>query len=197
MNIKYNKIIEFDKDLNMLDNFVIKFTSVLNQLNIDYVLVSGYVAILFGRNRSSEDVDIFIEKIDVELFDKLWLELNKEFECLNTNESKDAYQEYLLTGHAIRFAKKGSFIPNMEIKFPKMELDSWTLENRKEVKINKQVLFISPLELQIPFKLFLGSEKDIEDAKFLYNLFKDKINNDLLRDFTQKLKIEQTFRTLL
>lgn len=33
-----------------------------------YVLISGYVSILFGRNRSSEDIDMIVEKLDYEKF---------------------------------------------------------------------------------------------------------------------------------
>lgn len=59
------------------------------------------------------------------------------------------------------------------------------------------VLFVSPLELQIPFKLFLGSEKDIEDAKHLYNLFKDNLDEKLLFEFIRKFKIEEVFNRYL
>ena len=58
-------------------------------------------------------------------------------------------------------------------------------------------MFISSLELQIPFKLYLGSEKDIEDAKYLYNLFKDKIDLILLKEFNQKFKIQDKFNKYL
>ena len=54
-------------------------------------------------------------------------------------------------------------------------------------------MFISQIELQIPFKLFLGSEKDIEDAKYLYSLLKDKLNMELLNEFNRKLKIVDLF----
>lgn len=36
--------------------------------NIKYVIVSGYVAILFGRSRISEDVDLLVEHISFEKF---------------------------------------------------------------------------------------------------------------------------------
>jgi len=99
MEISYSgSIIELKKELTNLDRFVIGFTSLLNKLNSKYVIVSGYVAILFGRNR-------------------------------------------------------------------------------REVTLNSHRLFISPLELQIAFKLYLGSEKDIEDARFLYSLFIDKLDS--------------------
>ncbi len=185
--------IKLEKELNALDKFTIDFVNVLDKIKVNYVLVSGYVSILFGRSRSSEDIDIILGKISHEQFQKLWNALKIDFECITTRDSKEAYHDYLITGHAIRFSKKGEFIPNMEIKFPKVELDAWTLKERKEVVLNEQALFISPLELQISFKLFLGSEKDIEDAKYLYELFKEKLNSNVLRQFNQKLKIEEVF----
>jgi len=58
---------------------------------------------------------------------------------------------------------------------------------------NKNLLFISRIEIQIPFKLFLGSEKDLEDARYLYEIFKDKIDTNLMREFNRKLNIEDLF----
>jgi hypothetical protein len=198
MNIKFSKNrIEFEKELNALDKFVIDFTSILNKLNIKYVIVSGYVSILFGRSRISEDIDLIVEKLDFDKFTELWENVCKEFECIIEKNPKDAYNEYLLTGHAIRFSKKARFIPNIEMKFPKIDLDFWVLEERKEVLLDDHKLFISPLELQIPFKLFLGSEKDIEDARYLYGIFKDNLDLKLLQEFNRKLKIEELFNRYL
>ena len=191
-----NKI-ELKKELNNLDKFVIDFISILNKLNIEYVLVSGYVSILFGRNRSSEDIDLFIEKINFDKFSELWDILNKQFECLNSKDIKDSYYNYLTENCAIRFSRKNEFIPNMEVKFPKNDLDIWTLKNKKEVILNNKKIFISPMELQIPFKIFLGSEKDIEDARYLYNIFKNKIDINLLKEFNRKLNIEDLFNKYL
>ncbi|MDP4012319.1 MAG: hypothetical protein Q8R00_01820 [Candidatus Nanoarchaeia archaeon] len=198
MDIKFsgNKI-EFKKEVNALDKFVIDFTRILNRLNIRYVIVSGYVSILFGRNRASEDIDLIIEKMNLEEFNKFWEEVTKEFECLNTENKEQAYNEYLMENVAIRFAKKGKSLPNMEVKFPKLDLDSLTLSERKEIKINEDIIFISPFEIQIPFKLFLGSEKDIEDARYLYKLFKEKIKIATLEEFVRKLKIEEEYNKYL
>jgi hypothetical protein len=198
MDLHYNgRIIRFEKELNALDEFTVDFTSVLNKHAIKYVLVSGYVSILFGRSRSSEDIDIIMEKIGFDEFRKLWEELSGSFKCLNTENVREAYEGYLLTHHAIRFSRKGKFIPNIEIKFPRIELEFWTLKQRKKVMLNKDKLFISPIELQISFKLYLGSGKDIEDAKYLYELFKDKIDLQLLQEFNRKLEIEGLFNKYL
>jgi len=85
MEIRYSdKEIIFEKNLNDLDRFTMNFTSILNKLKINYVIVSGYVSILFGRNRGSEDIDLIVDKIIFERFKELWQELKKEFECAIT-----------------------------------------------------------------------------------------------------------------
>lgn len=172
---KENKIL-FDRELSELDEFVIKFVNILNKNKINYVLVSGYIAILFGRSRETEDIDIILEKISFEKFENLWDAIEKEFECLNTSSSKEAYEKFLLNQTSIRFAYPGEFIPNMEIKFPKKEFERETLNNKTIVKSEKYSFNISNLEKQIAFKLFLGSEKDLEDARHLWNIFKENLN---------------------
>ncbi len=172
-----------------MDNFVLDFTDMLIRNDIKYVIVSGYVAILFGRNRMSEDVDFLIEPISFEKFQRFWSEMEKKHECLNTSNSYEAYNDYLGNHHAVRMARKGSFIPNIEIKFVKNDLDRYSLEHRKHVKLIEKSLYISPIELQIPYKLFLGSEKDIEDARFLFKLFKNELDARLLTTFLNKLRI--------
>jgi len=86
---KNNQIL-FDRELSELDEFVIKFVNILDKNKINYVLVSGYIAILFGRSRETEDIDIILEKISFEKFNFLWNEIQKEFECLNTSSPKEA-----------------------------------------------------------------------------------------------------------
>lgn len=198
MEFKYtkNKIVIKDKTISALDSLVIDFTSILNKY-VNYVIVSGYVAILFGRSRTSEDIDIIVEKIDFNKFNKIWIEVSKKFECISTKDVKVAHKEYLSSGISIRFSRKNNFIPNVEFKFPKVELDDWTLKERKKVILNDHQLFVSPLELQIPFKLFLGSEKDIEDAKHIYRVFQDKIDYALLQEFNRKFKTNDLFNRYL
>jgi hypothetical protein len=191
------KKIEFKKEQNRLDRFVIDFTLLLNRLQIRYVIVSGYVAILFGRSRTSEDVDIIVEKFDFKTFIKVWNTISDGFYCINTNDAKEAYENYLSAGISLRFAKKNTFIPNIEFKFPKLELDTWTVKERKKVIINSHYFYIAPLELQISFKLLLGSEKDIEDAKHLYKLFEETLDMSLLKEFNRKLKTQSLFQRYL
>lgn len=198
MKLEYSsKKISFKKELNELDKFTIEFCSILDELKIKYVLISGYVSILFGRNRASEDVDLFMEKIDFSKFKQLWEKLSNSFECITTSNIEDSYNTYISKGIAIRFAKKEQYIPNMEVKFPKTTLDNHVISNRIEVSINKEKLYISPLELQIIFKLFLGkggNEKDLEDARYLFVLFKEHLDKNVLEETFRKLNIPKEFK---
>jgi hypothetical protein len=73
-------------------------------------------------------------------------------------------------------------------------LDRWTLQERKTVVVDGHHLYISPLELQISFKLYLGTEKDIEDAKYLFKVFQGNLDLALLEEFNRKLKTEELFQ---
>jgi hypothetical protein len=190
--------IVLNKELNDLDKLVIDFVSVLDKSNVNYVLVSGYVAILFGRSRSSEDIDVIVERMPEGRFLALSEEVAKSFDCIITTDAKNAYDNYLTKRASIRFARKGEFVPNMEFMFPKaQDLDNWVLNNRLEVILNGISLKISPIELQIPYKLFLSSSKDIEDARHLYLIFKDKLDNSLFSQFLIKLDKEGRFNKYL
>ncbi len=196
LDISSNKI-TLDKDLNELDNLVIEFTRILDRNRINYVLVSGYVSILFGRSRSSEDIDLIARRVSKEKFFTLWKALSRSFECITTGNPTNAYENYLMERSVVRFSKKELFIPNMEFKFPKTDLDDWAVKNAKKVILNGNLIRISPIELQIPYKLFLGSEKDIEDARYLYKIFGETMDKDLFEYFLKNLDKEDRFNEYL
>ena len=185
-----NNTIKLDKELNELDKFVIKFIKVLEK-HSDYVIISGYVSILFGRSRATEDIDIFIEELDKEVFNKLYKELKKaNFWCLNTEDEKEIY-DYLKNNLGVRFAKSKETIPNMEVKFALKKSQKESFKDRIKVIIGKEDLKISSLERQIAFKKYcLKSDKDMEDARHLEKLFKDKLSYDKIRKYKKLIENE-------
>lgn len=192
-----NKII-FNRELSVLDKLVLKFVKVLDKQKIDYVIISGYVAILFGRSRNTEDIDMFVEEMPFEKFQKLWAAVEKEgFECIITSNPVEAYNDYLKTELAIRFALKGQMKPNFELKFPKTKYNKYSLSHKIEVLLYKQKLITSELELQIAFKLKLGSEKDFEDARHLYKVFKEHLDMGLLKNQIRELGVEKEAELIL
>jgi len=69
MEFSEGKIV-FDKDLSDLDKFVVEFVDILNSTKIKYVIVSGYISILFGRSRATEHIDLFVDTLSEERFNE-------------------------------------------------------------------------------------------------------------------------------
>ena len=180
--------IKLDKVKTELDVFLMDFIKILDK-HTKYVIISGYVSILFGRTRGTEDIDVIIEKMERERFGKLYEELkSKGFYCLNADKLDDIHEQ-LSEKTAVRFAKKGQVIPNIEVKFAKTLLDNETLKENLKVIMPFGTLAVSQIEQQIAFKRYaLKSEKDIEDAEHLEMIFKDHIDKEKLSRYRKAVR---------
>lgn len=174
--------IKLDKEINELDKFAFDFCKIVSK-HAKYVVISGYVAILFGRSRGTEDVDIFIEKLDKEKFEKLFYDLSQNgYECITA--SKEQAYENLSEKIPIRFAKKKQFIPNIELKFAEKLHDMQSLRDNLRVVTSYGEIRVSYIEPQIAFKeQCLGTEKDLEDAMHLRKIFKDEIDEHKIQSY--------------
>jgi len=152
------------------------------------VIVSGYIAIVFGRSRNTENVDIIIEKPSQTTFNVLWKDIMKRYECVNTSDPNEAYMEYLSQGCGIRFSQKGTIIPNIEFKCVHGDDDDICITQARLLVLNSNPLRISPLEMQIAYKMYLGSDKDFEDAKFLFDLLNEHLDKAKLNSFLAAFK---------
>lgn len=170
------RTIKLDKILNDLDRFVLKFIKILEK-HTDYIIVSGYVSILFGRSRATEDIDIFIKELSKAQFDALYNYLkDSRYWCLNA-ESTDEIYSYLQEGLSIRFADEGETVPNFEIKFARKKSALMAFADALTVLIGEGKVKLSSLERQIAYKrYYLKSDKDLEDAAYIEKLFKEHIN---------------------
>ncbi|MFH1400262.1 MAG: hypothetical protein ABIH41_01970 [Nanoarchaeota archaeon] len=181
MRVERNHVY-MDKVLNKLDLFVCDFIDILEK-HTKYVIVSGYVSILFGRSRSSEDVDILVEPLDESAFARLHSALLERFHALNSDDRHELFA-LLSSRHAIRYAYKDKVIPNMEVKFMRSPIDKATMDAPILVHLNEKILFVGPLELQILFKeLVLKSDKDLEDALHLREVFKDSLSEESFKKY--------------
>ena len=193
MNIQHtpNGIRLTNKNLSELDIFVLDFLSVLKAYT-NYVIVSGYVTILFGRARGTEDIDIIIEKMDRGMFERFFNDLTeRNYWFLNSDDQNDLFN-MLNENLAVRIAKIDEIIPNIELKFVKDYFDNFSLKNSLKVMIGDHEMKISPIELQIPYKLYLSGDKDIEDAIYLYEIFKETIDRKTLKNFLKEFDVDAT-----
>ena len=63
------------------------------------------------------------------------------------------------------------------------------LTHSLDVTVNERHIPISPLEQQIAYKLFMASEKDIEDARFLFKLFQENLEMGKLSSYLASLEV--------
>ncbi len=192
--MKYDKDkreIVLGKELNKIDRFTFDFVKVVEKY-VDYVIISGYVSILLGRARATEDVDIFIKRISKEKFIEMHNDLiENDFWCLNSNNVNTIFN-YIDEGVAIRFARGKIPLPNIEVKFPKDELDKNVFNDFLVVKIPVGEMNISSLERHIAFKkYFLGDDKDNEDALHVEELFREDIDYEKVKKLRELIKIRQ------
>ncbi|NCN38904.1 MAG: hypothetical protein COY38_02880 [Candidatus Aenigmarchaeota archaeon CG_4_10_14_0_8_um_filter_37_24] len=188
LEVKNKTITLNGKVVNNLDRFVLDLVKILEKYT-DYVIVSGYVAIFFGRSRATEDIDIIIKKSDMKSF--LEEVTANGYWIINTPDIDHAI-ELLDDNERIRISKDGQMVPNVEIKYPEDESDSFSLKNKIKINFDGNYLFFSPLEIQIAYKLKLGqggNQKDIEDAVHLFKVFKGKIDTKKLKDFIEDLSV--------
>ena len=182
-----NKTILLERELSDLDKLVLKFSSILEK-HTSYIIISGYAAILFGRTRTTEDVDIFIPKITKEQFSSLYEELREQgFWAINGDTVETLFSLLSQERTAVRFAEKGKVFPNFEVKFVKDALDEFALREKIKVITNGGNLFTSLIDLQIAYKKFvLKSQKDLEDARHLQNWF--SISDENINKYKHLLK---------
>ena len=181
-------VLEMEHDKSKLDCFVEDFVKILEKYG-DYIIVSGYVAIALGRSRGTEDIDIIVQPIEKIKYSELHNELIQAgFECLQSHDPNEVHS-YLKDYLSVRYGRKGTFIPNIELKFAKDELDYYQLTTKKKLKETGLDFYFSSVEMNIAFKEeYLKSGKDMEDAKHLRIVFAGKLNENEIEQIKKEIR---------
>ena len=154
------------------DDFVRAFLATMH--DVRGVLISGYPAILLGRSRQTEDIDMFLWPMQRAAFVAWYGRLEKAgFWCLNAGV--DGAWDLLEHGQAPRFAKSGNIEPNVEVKIPTERRAREQMDRAWQLDLLGQQGWIGDLSDQVAYKVFMGTaherhakrlptNKDIEDA---------------------------------
>lgn len=189
------------KKLTELDRDVIEFTEVLEEQDVSYVIVSGYLAILTGRSRSTEDVDVIIEPLSEGETTRL-VETLKDYGYWGMAMPLDSMYDMLSEGDRIRIAEEGEMIPNFEVWFADSTLERNVLDARLPAEAADETVYVSPIERQIAYKLQLAQRadsltgKDFEDALHLYSTFEEQLNTQELEQYVTNLGVEEHYDEL-
>ena len=181
-----------------VDRLALDFCSLLARRRVRYALVSGYVAILLGRNRLSEDIDLFVEPLSMTRFRALHGELARRFPCITPGTVGRLYDDYLSAGEestSLRYARPGTFAPNVELKFARKPAHFYSLNGRIPVLTNGRRLYIGALEMDIAYKVKMGSEKDLADARWVFDRTRGVLDHNELRRLLKELDAHAEWAT--
>lgn len=187
--------IRIDKPPSELDALALDIVRTLDAVGIEYAVVSGYVTVLLGRSRATEDIDVIVERFDSRTADALASRLRNADYWGPAMPLEDMY-ETLDDGLAVRIAKNGDLVPNVEVKFATDRYSKLSLANTVTVTLNESAMRIGSLELQIAYKLGMGAERDFEDALYLYNLLGPSLTTPQLEEFVEELDVESEYDRL-
>jgi hypothetical protein len=165
-------------DRNILDQFCEDFCGIVEQ-HTQYVVVSGFVAIVSGRVRGTEDIDMIIPRLDLKQFTALHDSLCAGgFACMQSDDANEIF-DYLDKQLSVRYTRVSEFLPEMEVKFSKDALDIEMIARRRKLPVTGLQVWFSDINANIAFKEhYLKSDKDMEDAKHMRAVFHDEIDED-------------------
>lgn len=177
-------------DKNLLNQFTADFVKVVDKNKVKYAIVSGFVAISHGRARGTEDIDIIIEKISLQKFEELHKDAAKAgFECLQGENPKMLFNDYLKGNLSLRYIKKGQFVPEIELKPAKDLLDEKQLRERTKLPLTGLPFFFSSIETNIAFKEeLLKSPKDLEDSRHLRIIYSEKLDESKISEIKSLIR---------
>jgi hypothetical protein len=185
-------VLVVERDPTPLDELAIDVSTVLDGCDVDHAIVAGYVAILAGRARSTEDIDVIVDPLDRREAEDLATALEDAGFWGSAMPLSDL-PSTLATGSNLRVAHHGEVIPNVELSYARDEFDRASIENAIVARIDGAELPIGPLELQVAYKLYLGSQKDVEDAAHLLAMFEESLNRTALERWIRKLDVEDAY----
>ncbi len=188
-------VLEVQREPNDLDELAVEVSSVLSWLDIDHAFVAGYVAILAGRSRSTEDIAAILEPLSEARAAALADEL-RDAGFWGSAMPLDELSSMLADGSNIRVAREGEMIPNVELKYATDQFDRESLDNAITACVGDSSLPIGPLELQIAYKLYVNTQKDFEDAAHLYILFGETLSHPELERWVSELEVTEAYDRL-
>ena len=172
------------------EKLLCEITEILFDLDIEYFITGGMAVSVWGRPRSTLDIDIIIKIPESKV-----------------NLLVKAFKKISEAGYADEKMAKGAICNKGEFNFidgdSGLKVDFWVAKNNErsllEFKNKKpknfagqNIYFSSPEDLILNKLLWRkqgGREKHIEGAKSIMNISKEKIDTDYLKKQAEKLNV--------
>jgi hypothetical protein len=175
-----------------LEDFIKTVIWCLEESKIKYVLVGGVAAIIYGRPRTTTDVDIVVDNVNIDDIKRLEKVLKAHGFSLQENEILDAVNE---RSHCSIFLK--DYLYRIDIQGTYSPLDLRSLNNRLLMKIYDQNTYIEKAEDLIIAKLVFSSPQDYEDVHSILLRQKDNLDFIYLESVAKLENVEEQLQKIL
>ncbi|MFX1251801.1 MAG: nucleotidyltransferase domain-containing protein [Promethearchaeota archaeon] len=174
-----------------LKEVLLDVTKYLTDQEVPYAIIGGFAAIVWGRARTTFDIDIIVDQNQLNI--KNFVEfLNSKGLMTSVYDIKAAFNEHshstiLLRDEPLyRIDLKGAYTQ-----------DEWeTIETAKPVTYSGQVIHFGSPESLIAFKLKYGSERDLEDALIIFIAQRANLDWKYLVSLCSRLGVNKQFQEL-
>ncbi len=178
------------------EKLLLKVVSILDSLKINYFITGGYAVSVWGRPRSTADIDIVVELIEPSV--NLLLRALRKI-------SKAGYIDEDVAREAVRKREEFNFIePETGLK-----VDFWVSKKDQRAKTeyknkiakkinNKKIYFISPEDLIISKLVWYSetmSDRHLEDVESIMKI--SKIDLDYLKKQAEQLNVLDVLNSIL
>lgn len=193
-------VLVIDRELSEFDRRAFAFFDLLDEVGIDYLVVSGYLLLLTGRQRMTEDVDLILSLQTSDRLDELVTRLGEEGYVANP-PPLDRLPEFIEEGH-VGVHAKGARVPTFDLSLGDTQIERDAFADSLSVEVSGQTLHVTPFEQQIAYKLSMlhdpsdHTAMDFLDALHLYRLFEDQLDMDSLRNYVHRLNAAEALDEL-
>jgi hypothetical protein len=193
-------VLVIDRELSEFDRRAFAFFDLLDEIGIDYLVVSGYLLLLTGRQRMTEDVDLILSVRTTDRLDELATRLGEAGYVANP-PPLDRLPEFIEDGH-VGVHAEGARVPTFDLSLGETQLERDAFADSLSVEVSGKTLQVTPFEQQIAYKLSMlydptdHTAMDFLDALHLYRLFEDHLDMDSLRSYTQRLNAAEALDEL-
>lgn len=173
-----------------MNDILEKVCRFMGKEEIEYVIVGGIAVLIYGRPRSTMDVDIIIKIKEEEIANLVEFLKENEFRI----SSEDLRQVLAEKSNCTAFYRNSLF--RLDIRGVYTHFDRKTLQRRKEINYEVINLFLASPEDTLLNKILFGSEKDTEDAESVW-LRQEGLDLNYMEEMSRKLGIEREYRSFI
>jgi hypothetical protein len=161
-------------------------------MEIPYAIIGGFSAIVWGRGRSTYDIDIIIDHKKLKIPDFVDFIVEQGMKT-SEYELQEGFKEL---SHATIFTMDSPFY-RVDLRGIYSSLDRETIEKAEKVKFKGQKINFASPETLIAHKLYYGSDRDLEDALVVFIAQERSLDLDYLILLSSKLGVGKKLERLI